>query len=71
MGIRQLVVVINDDNFESLWHQYDEQRQPKERYEDAKAEVLNVLKKIGFNPNSVKVLPINAFEGTNIFGLPH
>lgn len=67
MGIRQLVVVINDANFEAEWNEYNDRREPKERYEEAKAVFLNVLKKVGFNPNSVKILPVNAFEGTNLF----
>lgn len=52
MGVRQLIVAVNKmDNTEPAYSQA--------RFEEIKKEVLGYCKKVGFNINSVAVVPIS------------
>mmetsp|Transcript_32819 Transcript_32819/g.32042 ORF Transcript_32819/g.32042 Transcript_32819/m.32042 type:complete len:198 (-) Transcript_32819:334-927(-) len=59
MGVKQMIVAMNkmDDNSVN----YDQKR-----YEEIKKEVSDYLKKIGYNPEKIKFIPISGWHGDNM-----
>jgi len=58
LGIDQIIVVIN---------KMDTVGYSKEVYEKISNEVMNLLKKMGYNVNDVPFIPISAIEGDNVY----
>nr|XP_045605276.1 elongation factor 1-alpha-like [Procambarus clarkii] len=59
LGVKQLVVAIN--KMDSTEPKYSEAR-----FEEIKKEVGNYVKKVGYNPAIVPILPISGFNGDNM-----
>ncbi|MGB9634919.1 MAG: translation elongation factor EF-1 subunit alpha [Candidatus Micrarchaeia archaeon] len=57
LGINQLAVAMN---------KMDAVNYDRVKYEDVKAQVLNLLKSIGYKTENIKVIPISAYNGDNI-----
>ncbi|MDD1724879.1 MAG: translation elongation factor EF-1 subunit alpha [Methanospirillum sp.] len=57
LGIKQLIVAIN---------KMDASNYEEARFNQVKADVGALLKMVGTNPDTVKFIPISAFEGDNI-----
>ncbi len=58
MGIKQLVVAVN---------KMDEVDYKEERFNEVKTEVVTLLKKTGYKEDQIKVIPISAWVGDNVF----
>jgi len=59
LGVKQLIVAVNKmDNTEPAYSQ--------KRFEEIKKEITAYIKKVGYNPKSVAVVPISGFEGDNM-----
>merc|ERR1712244_142391 len=59
LGVKQLIVGINKmDNTEPKYS--------KDRYEEIVKEVINYVKKIGYNPKTVAFVPISGWHGDNM-----
>ena len=57
LGIKQLIVAVN---------KMDAAKYDEGRFNEVKTEVSNLLKMVGTNPDTVKFIPISAFEGDNV-----
>jgi elongation factor 1-alpha len=59
LGVKQMIVVINKMDDKTVnWAQG--------RYDEIKKEVHSFLKKVGFNPEKVNVIPISGWNGDNM-----
>mmetsp|Transcript_45297 Transcript_45297/g.33075 ORF Transcript_45297/g.33075 Transcript_45297/m.33075 type:complete len:240 (+) Transcript_45297:43-762(+) len=59
MGVKQMIVAMNKMDDKSV--NYDQKR-----YEEIKKEVSDYLKKIGYNPEKIKFIPISGWNGDNM-----
>lgn len=59
LGVKQLIVAVN--KMDSTEPRYSEPR-----FEEIKKEVLAYVKKVGYNPAVVPILPISGFQGDNM-----
>jgi len=60
LGVRQLIVGLNKmDDKNVAWN--------KDRYEEIAKEMKGYLKKIGYNPEKVPMVPISGWTGDNLF----
>ncbi|AFD00891.1 translation elongation factor 1A (EF-1A/EF-Tu) [Methanocella conradii HZ254] len=57
LGIGQLIVAIN---------KMDAVNYDQKRFEQVKADVTNLLKTVGFKPDTIPFIPLSAFKGDNI-----
>jgi elongation factor 1-alpha len=57
LGIGQLIVAIN---------KMDAVNYDQKRFEEVKGDVTNLLKTVGFKPDTIPFIPISAFKGDNI-----
>ncbi|MEM0437911.1 MAG: translation elongation factor EF-1 subunit alpha [Candidatus Micrarchaeia archaeon] len=57
LGINQLVVAMN---------KMDAVNYDRVKYEDVKTQILTLLKSIGYKTESIKVIPVSAYNGDNI-----
>jgi len=57
LGVGQMIVAVNKMDMAN----YEEKK-----FEDAKKQVLDLLKLVGYNPEEVKVVPISALKGDNV-----
>lgn len=60
LGVKQLIVAINKMDISGVSY-------AEEKYESVKAEMSGLLKKAGFNPADVKMIPIASLMGDNVF----
>jgi len=59
LGVKQMIVAVNKmDNTEPAYSQ--------KRFEEIKKEITAYIKKVGYNPKGVAVVPISGFEGDNM-----
>merc|ERR1712240_856890 len=59
LGVKQLIVAVN--KMDSTEPKYSEQR-----FNEIKKEVQAYVKKVGYNPATVPILPISGFHGDNM-----
>ncbi|KAJ3424303.1 elongation factor 1-alpha 1 [Anaeramoeba flamelloides] len=59
LGVRQMIVLVNKMDDKSV--QYSQKR-----YEEIKKEIHRYLKRLGYNPKKVPVVPISGFQGDNM-----
>ncbi|MCX8206128.1 MAG: GTP-binding protein, partial [Candidatus Micrarchaeota archaeon] len=57
LGINQMVVAMN---------KMDAVNYDRVKYEDVKAQILTLLKSIGYKTEAIKVIPVSAYNGDNI-----
>lgn len=57
LGVNQLIVAVNKMDVVN----YDQKR-----YEQIKAEIVKMLKLLGYDPNKVPIIPVSAVKGDNI-----
>jgi len=59
LGVKQVIVAVNkiDDNTVEY---------SKDRFNEIKTEVSNMLKKVGYNPDKIPFLPVSGWTGDNI-----
>ncbi|CCC80691.1 translation elongation factor EF-1 subunit alpha [Thermoproteus tenax] len=57
MGVNQLIIAVNKMDVVN----YDQKR-----YEQIKAELVKMLKLLGYDPNKVPIIPVSAVKGDNI-----
>lgn len=59
LGVRQMIICVNKMDDKSV--NYSEAR-----YNEIKSEMGNYLKKVGYNPDKIPVIPISGFNGDNM-----
>ncbi|KAH7824304.1 putative Elongation factor 1-alpha [Monocercomonoides exilis] len=59
LGVKQMIVLVNKMDDKSV--NYSEAR-----FNEIKGEMRNYLKKIGYNPDKIPVIPISGFQGDNM-----
>lgn len=59
MGVKQIIVIVN--KMDTTEPPYSEMR-----FNEIKTEVLYYMKKIGYNPEMIPVIPISAWHGDNL-----
>merc|ERR1711970_332729 len=59
LGVKQIIVAVN--KMDSTEPKYSE-----ERFKEISKEVTAYVKKVGYNPNTVPIIPISGFNGDNM-----
>jgi elongation factor 1-alpha len=59
MGVRQMIVCINKMDDKSVNYS-------QKRYQEIKDELINYLKKVGYNPAKIEFIPISGWVGDNM-----
>jgi len=60
LGVQQMIIAVNKmDDTEPKWS--------KARYDEIAGELRTYVKKVGYNPEKVPIIPISGWHGTNMF----
>ena len=59
LGVRQMIVCVNKMDEKTVNY-------AESRYNEIKKEILDYLKKIGYNPANIPVIPISGWHGDNM-----
>jgi len=62
MGVKQMIVCVNKMDDTSVKYN-------SARFEEIKAELKTYLKKVGYNPEKIKFIPISGWMGDNMVGI--